>query len=56
MTREEVQKDLDLYEGRYGITSSEFLKRFWDGKFDEPDAISWEWACELADEMRISRS
>ena len=53
MTREEVEKDLMLFEGRYGITSNEFLRRFYAGEFDEADAISWEFACDLANDMNI---
>ena len=56
MTADVVRAEIEEYEEKHGISSSEFLKRFWAGEFDEPDAISWEWMCELADEMGIPRS
>jgi len=53
MTPEVVKADLERFEGQFGITSREFLARFAAGAFDEREAISWEFACELADEMGI---
>jgi len=55
MTPEIVRADIERFEKQFGISSSEFLRRFWAGEFDEPEAIDWEWACELADEMGIPR-
>jgi len=51
MTPEEVQADLDRYEREFGMTSSEFLKRFYAGELDFPGVIGWEFACDLANEL-----
>jgi len=53
MTPEIVRAEIERFERQYGIGSNEFLRRFQAGEFDEPEAIDWEWACELADEMGI---
>ncbi len=53
MTADEVRADLAKFEAKFGMTSTEFLERYEAGKFDEPGAIGWEFACDLARQMGI---
>jgi hypothetical protein len=53
MTPDVVRADLERYEREFGMSSSEFLERFNAGDFHEPQAVAWEYACDLAHEMGI---
>ena len=53
LTPEIVRAELDSYEQRYGIKSSEFLKRYYAGELHEHDAMPWEFYCDMAKELGV---
>ena len=53
MTPKVVRADLERFEQQFGISSTEFLRRFEVGEFHDPVAVTWEYACDLAHKMDI---
>lgn len=53
LTPEIVREELDSYERRYGMKSSEFLRLYRAGKMHEHDAMPWEFYCDMAEELGV---
>ena len=54
VTPELVRSELDAFEKRYGIKSSEFLRRFYAGELGEHDMVGWEFMCDMAKELGVA--
>jgi len=56
VTPELVGQELAKYETKYGLPSTEFLRRYMTGEMHEPDMVAWEFFCDLARETGVELS
>jgi len=53
VTPELVRTELAAYQDRYGMKSSEFLRRFQAGELCDHDIMPWEFYCDMAKELGV---
>lgn len=53
VTPELVREELAAYEQKFGMTSSEFLRRFHAGELGDHELMPWEFYCDMAKELGV---
>ena len=53
LTADMVRAELQAYEQRFRMRSSEFLRRFQGGELHEHEMLDWEFYCDAAKELGV---